>query len=287
MNRLPIEYEALLARFTEMSKRVLGNNLVGVYLHGSAVMGCFHPAKSDLDILLVVKHDIPDPIKLEFMENVVRLNEDAPAKGLELSIVKKEVCDPFAYPTPFELHFSVTHLNWFKQNAVDYVRKMKGTDKDLAAHVMITRTFGKTLYGDEIAEVFGAVREADYIDSIWYDVENAREDILENPVYVTLNLCRVLAYLKDGLVLSKKTGGEWGVKSLPEKYRGIVRSALNCYGTEDETMKGQSLESQASGDQTANVQASEDKIWADSRIAVQFAAHVLAEIDGRIVREQI
>ena len=262
MNRLPIEYEALLACFTEMSKRVLGNNLVGVYLHGSAVMGCFNPAKSDLDILLVVNHDIPDPIKLEFMENVVRLNEEAPAKGLELSIVKKEVCDPFAYPTPFELHFSVTHLNWFKQNPVDYVRKMKGTDKDLAAHVMITRAYGRVLYGDEIAEVFGEVSEADYIDSIWYDVENAREDILKNPMYITLNLCRVLAYIKDGLVLSKKAGGEWGLQYSPEECAAIIGSALWAYA------QGEAME-------VAEAEA------------VSFAAHMLAEINGHIAREQI
>lgn len=268
MRTLPIEYEALIARFTEMSKRVLGNNLVGVYLHGSAVMDCFNPAKSDLDLLLVVKRHIPDPVKLEFMENVVRLNEDAPAKGLELSIIKKEVSDPFVYPTPFELHFSASHLNWFKQNPVDYVRKMKGTDRDLAAHVMITRTYGRVLYGDEIAEIFGEVSRHDYIDSIWYDVENAREDILENPLYVTLNLCRVLAYLKDGLVLSKKAGGEWGVKSLPEKYRELVQCALNCYALEGKSPKRETMKNQTP----------EDNFVTDSEIATQFAEYMLSEI---------
>jgi len=31
---------------------ILGNNLTGIYLHGSAVMGCFQPGKSDIDLLL-------------------------------------------------------------------------------------------------------------------------------------------------------------------------------------------------------------------------------------------
>jgi len=48
-------YEDLLFRFTEMSKKILGNNLVGIYLHGSAAMGCFNPKKSDLDLILIVK----------------------------------------------------------------------------------------------------------------------------------------------------------------------------------------------------------------------------------------
>lgn len=227
-------YEALIARFTEMSKRILGNNLAGIYLHGSAAMGCFNPKKSDLDFLLVVKHEIPDPVKREFMELVVRLNEEAPIKGLELSIVKREVCDPFVYPTPFELHFSPTHLTWFQEDPNGYVQKMKGTDKDLAAHFMITRTYGRVLFGDEIQDTFGEVSRQDYIDSIWFDIENACEDILDEPMYMTLNLCRVLAYVREGLVLSKKAGGEWGMQSLPEEFRALVGAALKCYRTDEE-----------------------------------------------------
>lgn len=221
--------EDLLRRFTEMSRDVFGDNLIGVYLHGSAAMGCFNPQKSDLDLILVVGNDISDVEKMEFMRNVVNLNEEAPEKGFELSIVKREHCNPFIYPTPFELHFSCTHLTWFKNNPDDYVDKMKGTDKDLAAHFTIIRKFGVILYGAEIKEIFGEVPPKDYIDSIWSDVENARDDILENPLYVTLNLCRVLAYLQEGLVLSKKAGGEWGMKALPRVFHGLIQNALGCY----------------------------------------------------------
>ena len=48
-------YQALLSKFTEETRNILGDELVGVYLHGSAAMGCFNPAKSDLDLLIVVK----------------------------------------------------------------------------------------------------------------------------------------------------------------------------------------------------------------------------------------
>lgn len=268
MNGLPLIYEALLARFTEMSKRVLGNNLIGVYLHGSAAMGCFNPEKSDLDLLLVVKHDIPDEVKLEFMEQVVHYHGEAPKKGLELSVVKKEYCNPLVYPTPFELHFSVTHLKWFNENPLDYVAKMKGTDKDLAAHFMITRTCGRVLFGDEIPEIFGEVPRAAYIDSIWCDIENAQEDILVDTVYITLNLCRVLAYLKSELVLSKKAGGEWGIRELPERFRGVIGSALSSYegkGCENQYCESKGYDSKCCEDQCENT-------------AVDFAGYMLAEI---------
>lgn len=211
-----MDYRKVAEAFAQMSQDILGDNLVGVYLHGSAAMGCFNPQKSDIDLLIVVENSVPDEAKLAFMERLVKLNDKAPEKGIEMSIVKHSVCNPFCYPTPFELHFSNTHLNWFLENPQDYIVKMKGTDPDLAAHVTITRAYGKVLYGAEISDVFGPVPKEDYIDSIWLDIENAAEDVLKNPVYVILNLCRVLAYLKEDLILSKKDGGIWGLRFLEQ-----------------------------------------------------------------------
>lgn len=225
-------YDDLLKRFTEMSKQILGNNLVGVYLHGSAAMGCFNRKKSDLDLILIVEGDIPDMVKMEFMRQVVSLNEEATEKGFELSVVKREYCNPFIYPTPYELHFSVAHLKWFLDDPINYVEKMRGTDKDLAAHFTIIREYGIVLYGEEIDRVFGVVLEDDYIDSILYDIEGACGEILEYPVYFTLNLCRVLAYLREGKVLSKRAGGEWGLSVLPNRFHGTIWDALHSYETD-------------------------------------------------------
>ena len=105
---------------------------------GSAVLlGCIMRKKSDIDLLVVVEEAIPNNIKHRFMDMVVELNTYAPPKGIELSIVKRGVCNPFVYLTPFELHFSITHLEWYKTNPLDYIGKMKGIDKDLAAHFTI------------------------------------------------------------------------------------------------------------------------------------------------------
>lgn len=116
----------LIKSFVTQSQKILGDNLIGVYLHGSAVMGCYNEKKSDIDLLVVVNEAIPNNIKHRFMDMVVELNTYAPPKGIELSIVKKGVCNPFVYPTPFELHFSIAHLEWYKTNPLDYIDKMKG-----------------------------------------------------------------------------------------------------------------------------------------------------------------
>lgn len=230
------DLDNLLNDFILQSQTILGDNLIGIYLHGSAVMGCFNTRKSDVDLLVVVKDEVSKEHKRKFMDMVVALNERAPEKGIEMSIVKEAVCNPFVYPTPFELHFSIAHLNWYRSNPEEYVERMKGTDKDLAAHFTIIYHRGKTLLGKEIKEVFSEVSSETYMDSIWSDIAEAKEEIIENPMYMTLNLCRVLAYKRDGLILSKQEGGEWAVKCLKKpEYKALVTAALKEYQT-GETM---------------------------------------------------
>lgn len=224
----------LINDFTEMSRKILGDKLKGIYLHGSAAMGCFNPEKSDLDLLLVVEHPVAKEDKRKFMEAVIRLNEEAPPKGMELSVVLQENCRPFVYPTPFELHFSNMHLKWFRENPDDYVENMKGTDKDLAAHVAIINHCGIVLYGQAVSQVFGPVSKDDYVDSIWNDIKDAQETIGREPVYVILNLCRALGYVKENLILSKESGGFWGLKAVPERYHTLIQKALACYESGEE-----------------------------------------------------
>ncbi len=224
-----ITLESFTKSFVERSVEILGENLEGIYLHGSAVMGCFNEKKSDIDILIVVKNSIYDEIKRQYMDMVVEMNQYAPKKGIELSIVKKDVCKPFVYPTPFELHFSVAHLEWFKTNPSDYISRMRGVDKDLAAHFTIITNRGKCLYGKEVNDVFEKVGTEFYFDSIWGDIENALEEIMTNPMYFVLNLSRVLAYKKEGLILSKQEGGKWGLTNIPSKYHSLILQAMDEY----------------------------------------------------------
>lgn len=221
-------YGDITEALVQKSREVFDKKLTGVYLHGSLAMGCFNPDKSDIDVIVVTNGVISDSEKQRFMREIMDLNAYAPAKGIEVSVVKRKYCKPFIYPTPYELHFSPAHLERYKHSPEAYVREMKGTDKDLAAHFTVINNYGKVLYGEKISEVFGEVPRADYIDSIYYDIENAVFDIADDPVYVTLNLCRVLCFLCSGQCVSKADGGRWALNR-PDFDSDIINEALNCY----------------------------------------------------------
>ncbi len=221
---------ALLMRVCDAYRRILGEKLVGFYLHGSITFGCFTWATGDIDFLVVVDAPLTQPEKEALIRVLLDLDAEAPSKGFEMSVVLRGVCDPFQHPTPFELHFSNAHKARAAADLAAYCRDMHGVDPDLAAHCTVLRHRGETLFGEPIASVFGVVPRAAYVDSILGDVGAAVQDIADNPVYVTLNLCRVLAYLAEGVVLSKQEGGAWGLAHLPGEYHPLLQAVLAAYG---------------------------------------------------------
>ena len=223
-------YEDLINRFVSDSREILSDRLTGIYLHGSMAMGCFNPDKSDIDLIIVIDGDMTDGEKLRYLTMLMDLNGRAPEKGIEMSIVRFEDICPFIYPTPYIFHFSAAHVMAAAEDPLSYVRRMKGTDRDLAAHFTVIKKRGKVLFGKPVDEVFDVIDRKYYLDSILSDIEDAGTDILRDPVYFILNLLRVLAYIEDGQVLSKREGGEWGISHLDRRWHDLINNALYEYG---------------------------------------------------------
>lgn len=217
----------ILNAIREQYCAILGDKLAGLYLHGSLAMGCFRWEVSDIDFLAVVRRPLTDPERVALIRVMLALTPSAPPKGIEMSVVTADVCRNFVHPTPYELHFSNAHLTRYQADIEGYCRELRGVDFDLAAHFAIARMYGETLWGAPVGEVFGPVPREDVLDSILRDV--AEEDVSENPVYFALNLCRVLAFQREDLLLSKADGARWGLAHLPEKWEPAIQGALDAY----------------------------------------------------------
>ena len=234
LTSLPKIVKDCLSLLQDQYKKILGNNLLGIYVHGSIAMNCFNPESSDIDVLVVVKKELPLETKVELGQFHVMLSNKF-RKNIELSVILQNTLVHFAYPTPQEFHYSDEFKDSFIKNTVDLVTKR--TDYDLAAHFIITKKYGITLFGKSAQVVFPKFAPAFYIDSISRDAEwsfnNIRSGSDEGygpvPRYAVLNFCRILAFIREGLVLSKKSGGEWALTHLPNKYHSIIQEALNEY----------------------------------------------------------
>lgn len=226
---MDIKVQKILEQIKHLSIQTFGENLIGVYVHGSLALGCFCWDNSDIDFVVVLRNAPTQIQKEAYISGLLNIDKNCPSKGLEMSIVLQRYTRQFVYPTPYELHFSNGYLKQCSENIREYCQHMNGTDKDLAAHFTLINKACITVFGKPAKDTFGEVPKSDYFNSIIYDIENAEKDITENPVYTILNLCRVLAFKYDDLILSKKDGGNWGIAHIDAQYVGIIKKALNIY----------------------------------------------------------
>lgn len=224
-----------LGKIVDLFKKELKDNLTGIYLHGSLAMGCFHPDKSDIDLLIVAKNKLTAEDNKRISRMLLSFHDELPnQRGIEVSILLEAYLKDFVHPTPFEFHYSDYHREKYRTDENYICGGFE--DADLAAHIFVTYHRGVALYGQPMCEVFQPIDRQFYIASILSDIEDVSPGILTAPVYFTLNLCRVLYYLKEGVVSSKKEGGEWGLNALPLAYQPLIQNCLSDYnGTSNNT----------------------------------------------------
>jgi predicted nucleotidyltransferase len=227
----PVATRMQVQIFCEQIRAILGEDLIGIYLHGSLAMGCFNPEHSDIDLLVVTARAMALATRRQIIEMLLQTS-NAP-HPIEISFLVEAQMHPFQHPLPFDLHYSETwrqkmhnelaNGTWQSWNAT------QRRDPDLSAHLTILWARGIVLYGRPIGEVLPDVPGEDYSAAIVGDYVDAREERGQNPVYFVLNACRVLTYCKEHSIVSKDEGGVYGLKRLPQEFHALLRQALESY----------------------------------------------------------
>lgn len=238
-NNCPAVVKKPVQHFMREVAHLLADNIVGIYLHGSLALGCFNPARSDLDLLVITRQRMTVDMKRDLAE-LLLVTSNAPYP-IEISFLPYTDLTPWRYPTPFDFHYSETWREQTRQALQDgrwrQWNEHRAQDPDLAAHVTITRHRGICLYGAPIAQLLPEVPKEDYLASILSDVRDSFNWIMDNPVYSILNACRVYAFVRDGLVYSKQEGGEWAFAIVPDELRPVIAMALEAYASDEQTVQ--------------------------------------------------
>lgn len=218
--------------FVSLLIEQLGEELQGVYLHGSLAMGSFYPAHSDLDLIGTACHPLPDEKARQLGRTIALYAEECPAAGgTEFSLLTTQAAKEAVFPIPYLVHYSAM---WHDRILKDDVSYSGGrTDIDLSAHLWVLKRRGVCLYGPAISDAFGEVKREDFIAAVDSDLADILKGkhICDNPCYSILNICRVLQIHtgQELCCLNKEEGGEWGLSHLPAEYRPLVQQALAFY----------------------------------------------------------
>jgi streptomycin 3"-adenylyltransferase len=227
------EIKKQITDLTDGLKDTLNDRLVGIYLHGSLAMNCFNPLRSDIDLLVVTNATLASSTKTLLTLFLLKISRK-PAP-IEAYFIRRDVLDPWKFPTPFEYYFAEDWRQAFGQaiiNGETLWAREDQADSDLAEHIGVLRRRGVSLLGPNPNELFPIVPEEDYLDAIFQDLLGERHGLntaSTKPVSVLLNACRAYAYLHNEQILSKEEAGEWAARVFPPRYRPVIQEALMAY----------------------------------------------------------
>lgn len=237
--KLPDSAVVQIAALRDALNAALDGQLAALYLHGSAVMGCFCPSSSDIDLIGVCRGHMAGEAQARVARAVLEL--EGKPHTIEMSILSEDALHPWHHPAPYEFHFSQMHAEHFRDMlARGEVNASGGGDADLAAHLSVCRARGVALIGPEASDMFEPVPYADYYFSAADDFDWLREDDVP-AVYAVLNACRVLRLAREEGVYSKREGGLWALKQPEVPCKALIQRALDAYACGGSMERGDEL----------------------------------------------
>lgn len=231
---LPNEILNQINKVVNIWKKHLGDELIGVYLHGSIALDAFNPDSGDIDILVVVKDSIDIPVKLEIARDIIGL--DRKPCPLEMSAVKLSDAKNWKTPGNCVFHYSdfwtEKYMKRFDNSDVDvYVVDHEFPDADVTSYIKLLKQCGIVLYGREIQEVFADVSDEDFWAAISADIDDYDFHDYDARYFSSnvLILGRILSFKKERRILSKYDGGIWMIDHVPEDLKYLPKLAMKIW----------------------------------------------------------
>jgi hypothetical protein len=223
------ELDEYVVEVTRRVSAAVGEDLVGLYLHGSAAMGAFVPSRSDIDVLAVTRGTLATSAKLALAEALSETALRCPGVGLEISIVTLESARTPSDRPAFELHIGTD-----EDKIVDGAGH--DGDPDLLAHFAMARAHGVALVGPPPEDVIAPVDRSRLHRSLADDLAWATERGMSG--YAVLNACRALRLVREGVLCSKPDGGRWALdEGIADT--DLVVTALRRQAGADEEVNGE------------------------------------------------
>jgi len=205
----------------------LREDLLGAYLHGSAVLGGLRP-RSDIDVIAVSARRTAVDEKRRLVELLLALS----ARGsvgpppIELDVVVQSEIRPWRYPPAFDFHFSELWRKEFERGERE--PWPTDTNRDLASVVTMALLGETALFGPP-PEMFDPVPRRDYIDAILRDTATVDQYFDWDTRNVILTLPRIWSAVVTDQVYSKDSAAAWALPQLPEEHRPVLERALATY----------------------------------------------------------
>lgn len=223
-----------LGRTVELVRDTVGPDLVGMYLHGSAVLGGLAPA-SDLDVLAVTRRSLGDRQRHSLLEGLLQISGlTSGVRPVELLVAVQSEVRPWRFPPTGDFLFG----EWLREEFVAGGIPQPGPTPDLALVITTVLAGDRPLTGPRPAEVLDLVPHSDLVQTSVAGVPELLAELDTDTRNVLLTLARMWTTLATGELKPKDAAADWALALLPPQHRPVLEHARNLYLTchyQDET----------------------------------------------------
>lgn len=219
---------ALAGEVAAITREVLGDAVLGAYLHGSAVLGGLR-ATSDIDVLVVIDRPMTDEQRRAVLDRLLEISgrraRRGPARPVELTIVVQSDVRPWRYPPTAEFQYG----EWLRDDYEAGLVPIAEPSPDLAPLITMALAGNHPMFGPPPSEILDPVPLDDVRRAIVAGIPSLFADLETDTRNVLLTFARIWATLATGEIRSKDAAAAWAIPQLPAEHRPILQRARDLY----------------------------------------------------------
>ena len=207
---------------------LFSGDVLGAYLHGSAVLGGLRPT-SDLDILVVLRRRTSATERRAVVEGLLDVSgaraRRGPARPIELSVVVQSDVRPWRYPPSQEFLYG----DWLRDTYELGGAPQPEPTPDLSILITMVLQGDTVLAGPPPAQLLDPVPHDDLIRGSIAGIPRLLGDLESDTRNVLLTLARIWTTLQTGQIRSKDAAAAFALEQLPPAHQPVLARALAMY----------------------------------------------------------
>ncbi|WP_020417974.1 aminoglycoside adenylyltransferase family protein [Amycolatopsis sp. ATCC 39116] len=216
-----------LERAVRLVRDVAGPELLGVYLHGSAVLGGLRPA-SDLDVLAVTRRSLDQRQRRALLDGLLEISGLTTAvRPVELTVVVRSEVSPWRFPPVGDFLYG----EWLREELLASGPPQPEPMPHLALVLAMVLAGDHPLAGPPPARLLDPVPHSDVVRASVAGIPELVADLYGDTRNVVLTLARVWVTLATGEIKPKDAAADWALAHLPAAHRPVLTHARDLYRT--------------------------------------------------------
>lgn len=211
----------------EIAEELFENQLIGIYLYGSAILGGLHP-NSDVDVLLITNHEMPGEIRNELTKQLMTISGEVGCtqkRPLEVTVINQGDMIPWQFPPKCEYMYG----EWLREEMEAGGIPQPYYDPDIAILLQQARGYSVPLKGPKAMKLIPPIPISEIRKAMKDSLPGLVAGVRGDERNVLLTLARMWFTAATGEICPKDVASKWVLPKLPPDLAPLLEMAQNAY----------------------------------------------------------